>query len=274
MKRFMDKDLKKISEYWKKVYSSRVKKYRPFDLSEDFKRYASMFALGNSYLYIVNLHDFRLEYVSKSVEQFVAKPVEEIVMQDLLETVIPEELEGINLKGKVVSDFYTTYLKKEDVLSYKNMFSYRMKDPEGHIRTMLYQAIPLSVLENGSPEHVLCIQTDVSHLKMSSINAVSFININGGKCYFNVDISKGKFDPELSEGGKKDLSELFTEREKQILIRLSRGHNAEQIANELHLSPHTVKTHRKNILQKSGCSNTTELVAKCLTSGIISPSLV
>ena len=265
--------MRKISDHWKDVYSSRVKEYRPFEVSNDFKRYASMFALGNSYLYIVNLHNFELEYVSKSVEQFVKIGTDEIELNDLLKTVVPEEIDIINLKSKVISHFYASYLNQDEVLDYKNIFTYRMKDADGHIRTMLYQAIPLSVLENGIPEHVLCIQTDVSHLKVTSTNAVSFININGGKCYYNIDISKGEFHPEAHEDGAKDLSEIFSEREKQIVINLSRGLNAEQIAAELNLSPHTIKTHRRNILQKSGCTNTTELVARCLTSGIISPSL-
>ena len=117
------------------------------------------------------------------------------------------------------------------------MFSYRMKDAGGKMRTMLYQAFPLSVLENGTPEHVFCIQTDVSHLKVTSTNTVSFIHMNGGKSYFNVDISKGRFDPADCDGGNKDFSELLTEREKQIVIRFSRGLNAEQIAEELNLSP-------------------------------------
>ncbi len=267
----MEKDLKKISDFWKEKYSSRVKQYRPFEISADFKKYASMFTLGNSYLYIVNLHNFELEYVSESVELFINMDAGDISLQDLLQTVLPEEIDNINLKGKVINDFYASFLDMEDVLDYKNMFSYRMKDASGKIRPMLYQAIPLSVLENGMPEHVLCIQTDVSHLKVTSTDAVSFINMNGGKCYFNVDISTGKFDPKACEGGKNDLSELFSEREKQIVIKFSRGLNAEQIAKNLNLSPHTIKTHRRNILQKSGCTNTTELVAKCLTNGIISP---
>ncbi|MCG9971681.1 response regulator transcription factor [Christiangramia crocea] len=269
----MQTELKKISDYWKEIYSSQVKEYRPFEISEDFKRFASLLAPGNSYLYIVNLHNFELEYVSDSVERFVSKDASDIELNDLLQTVIPEEIEIINLKSKVISDFYISFLDKEKVLIYKNMFTYRMKDAGGHTRTMLYQAFPLSVLENGTPEHVFCIQTDVSHLKVTSTNTVSFLNINGGKCYFNIDISKGKFDPASCDEGSNDFSELLTEREKQIVIRLSRGLNAEQIADDLKLSHHTIKTHRRNILQKSGCTNTTELVVKCLTNGIISPSL-
>lgn len=269
----MEKDLKKISDYWQEMYSRQVKEYRSFEISEDFKKFASIFAPGNSYFYIVNLHNFELEYVSDSVKPFVGKDVKHLSIQDLLQTIIPEELEILNLKSKIISDFYTSFLNKEEVLSYKNIFSYRMKDAGGKIRTMLYQAFPLSVLESGAPEHVLCIQTDVSHLKVSSTSSVSFVNINGGKSYFNVDISKGKFDPEDDGCSNSDFSELLTEREKQIIIRLSRGLNAEQIAEELNLSHHTIKTHRRNVLQKSGCTNTTELVAKCLTNGIISPNV-
>lgn len=268
----MKEDLKKISDYWKNKYSSKVAEYRPFRVSRDFKRFASMFSLGNSYLYIVNLHDFQLEYISESVKSFVDKDLEDIELNDLLATVVPEEMENIGLKSKMISDFYTSFLGRDSVLDYKNMFSYRMKDSNGRVRTMLYQAIPLSVLENGTPEHVLCIQTDVSHLKVTSTAGVSFINMDGGKSYFNVEAKNGKFDPSVAKPEATDFSELFTEREKEIVISLARGLNAEQIAGELNISPHTIKTHRKNILHKSGCSNTTELVAKCLTSGVISPA--
>lgn len=269
----MQTELKEISDHWKKMYSQQIHEYRHFEISKDFKKFAALFAPGNSYFYIVNLHNFELEYVSESVERFVNKDVKDIVLEDLLQTVIPEEIQIINNKSKVISDFYTSFLDKENVLNYKNIFSYRMKDASGIIRTMLYQAFPLSVLENGTPEHVFCIQTDVSHLKVTSTKAVSFIHMDGGKCYFNVDISKGKFDPEALDENNTDFSELLTAREKEIVIRLSRGLNAEQIAEELNLSHHTIKTHRKNVLQKSGCTNTTELVAKCLTNGIISPGL-
>ena len=269
----MEKDLKEISNYWREIYSRQVKEYRPFNVSEEFKRFATLFAPGNSYFYIVNLHNFSLEYISDSVEHFVNKEPETVDLQDLLKAIIPEEIEIIRLKSKVNSNFYTSYAAKEDVLQYKNVFSYRMQDGNGKIRTMLYQAFPLSVSENGSPEHVFCIHTDVSHLKVSSTGAVSFIHMNGGKNFLNVDISTGRFDPEACEGNNSDFSKLLTSRERQIILQLSRGLNAEQIAQELNLSPHTIKTHRRNILQKSDCTNTTELVAKCLTNGIISPEL-
>ena len=232
-----------------------------------------MFAVGNCYFYIVNLHNFELEYVSDSVKRFVDKEKSNLKIQDLLQSILPEELEIINLKSRLINDFYTSFLTREEVLDYKNMFTYRMEDPQGRVKTMLYQAMPLSVLENGSPEHVFCLQTDISYMKVPSTRDVSFINMHGGKSYFNVDISHGKFDLSIIQNGRKDLSELFSVREIEIINELAGGLNAEGIAEKLYLSPHTVKTHRKNILQKSGCANTTELVAKCLTGGVIAVGL-
>lgn len=269
----MQKELEEISAYWKEMYSQKVKKYRPFKVSEDLKRFASLLAPGNSYFYIVNLHNFQLEYISDSVTQFIGKDPAKVELQDLLQTMSPTEIEIIRLKSEVISDFYTSFLDKEDVLHYKNMFSYRMKDLKGREKAMLYQAFPLSVLPNGAPEHVFCINTEVSHLKVSSTNTVSFVHMKGGKHYYNVDISKGLFRAEEFDEDHSNLSEILTDREKQIVIKFALGLNADQIAGELSLSPHTIKTHRKNILRKSGCTNTTELVAKCLINGIISPNL-
>lgn len=269
----MEKNLKEISEYWKASYSRHVNEYRPFKVSDDFIRFASLFAPGKSYFYIVNLHNFSLEYVSASVKEFVGRDPEKVSLQDLLQTVIPEEMEVLALKSKVNSHFYTRFANREDVLHYKNVFSYRMKDAEGKIRSMLYQAFPLSLSKEGTPEHVFCINSDVSHLKLSSTNSVSFIHMNGGKSYYNVDISEGKFIAEGGDAATQNLAELLTDREKQIVKKFARGLNAEQVAQDLHLSPHTIKTHRKNILKKTNCVNTTELVAKCLINGIISPEM-
>lgn len=52
----------------------------------------------------------------------------------------------------------------------------------------------------------------------------------------------------------------LTKREKQILQFLAKGKTSNEIADELFLSPLTVDTHRKNLLQKFGAKNSAELV--------------
>ncbi|WP_258098295.1 response regulator transcription factor [Marinoscillum pacificum] len=61
----------------------------------------------------------------------------------------------------------------------------------------------------------------------------------------------------------------FTEREIDILNLMSEGLTAEMIGDSLCISPHTVKTHQRNMLKKTGCSNGTQLVARSIRTGII-----
>ncbi len=53
----------------------------------------------------------------------------------------------------------------------------------------------------------------------------------------------------VSSEGQEDASGL-TRREKEILDLIANGYSNQQIADELFISPHTVKTHLHNIFKK------------------------
>ncbi len=53
---------------------------------------------------------------------------------------------------------------------------------------------------------------------------------------------------------------LLTRREKEILGLLQEGHTGPQIAEKLFLSPYTVETHRKNLMQKLNANTTQQLL--------------
>jgi len=59
-------------------------------------------------------------------------------------------------------------------------------------------------------------------------------------------------------------SPVLTRREKEILQLLHQGLNGPQIAEKLFLSPYTIETHRKNLMQKFNV-NTTQLLLKNAT---------
>jgi len=54
---------------------------------------------------------------------------------------------------------------------------------------------------------------------------------------------------------------VLTRREKEILQLLHNGLNGPQIAEKLFLSPYTIETHRKHLMQKFNV-NTTQLLLK------------
>ncbi|MEQ9304353.1 MAG: helix-turn-helix transcriptional regulator [Marinoscillum sp.] len=73
----------------------------------------------------------------------------------------------------------------------------------------------------------------------------------------------------LSSMHKWRFLEEFTWRERDILNLMSEGLTADDIAKSLFISPHTVKTHQKNMLKKSECINSTHLVAIAVRVGYI-----
>ncbi len=62
----------------------------------------------------------------------------------------------------------------------------------------------------------------------------------------------------------------FSEREIEVLRLLCRSYSREEIAEELCIAPGTVKRHLENMLTKSGCKKTMELVVHVIGKGWIS----
>jgi DNA-binding CsgD family transcriptional regulator len=52
----------------------------------------------------------------------------------------------------------------------------------------------------------------------------------------------------------------FTEMEKKVIACICRGDSTREIARGLHISPHTVKVHVHNVLNKTGAPNRARLV--------------
>lgn len=66
----------------------------------------------------------------------------------------------------------------------------------------------------------------------------------------------------LARPGRDELRvpAALTRREKQVLLLVTEGKTTAGIAQELHLSPLTVETHRRNMMQKLEVKNAAELI--------------
>jgi len=61
----------------------------------------------------------------------------------------------------------------------------------------------------------------------------------------------------------------ITSQEKRILELISNGHSTAEIAFALSISPHTVESHRKNLLTKLEARNAAELIRKAIQLKIL-----
>lgn len=70
--------------------------------------------------------------------------------------------------------------------------------------------------------------------------------------------------------GEKHPLDVLSEREFGVFIQLAKGSSANQIADELSLSPRTVGTHLYHIKQKLSAANQSELTLIAIRHGLIS----
>jgi DNA-binding NarL/FixJ family response regulator len=64
-------------------------------------------------------------------------------------------------------------------------------------------------------------------------------------------------------------TQIFTDREFQVLDLIAKGYKNKQIADELFISFKTVETHRKNLVTKARVRNSVELIAYSITYGFL-----
>lgn len=62
---------------------------------------------------------------------------------------------------------------------------------------------------------------------------------------------------------------MLSEREKEILLLICKGLTNYEIADTLFISKRTVDKHRANILEKTNCKNTANLVVYAIKNGLV-----
>jgi DNA-binding NarL/FixJ family response regulator len=100
----------------------------------------------------------------------------------------------------------------------------------------------------------------------AEITQAIFAIAKGEKFYCNkvIDIALNKkFDADNCEPTS------LTERENEITALIASGLTNKEIGEKLHLSHHTVHTHRKNVLKKLGIKSVSELTIYAMSVGLI-----
>ncbi len=117
-------------------------------------------------------------------------------------------------------------------------------------------------LEKGAQGYIL---KDAS--KAELVEAIT--KVSQRKNYFHPKINDQVFDYFRGRKAAQNTSDDLSEREREIIECLSLGQNTKAIAESLHISEHTVKTHRRNIMYKMHVKTSAELVKLAIEKGII-----
>jgi len=72
------------------------------------------------------------------------------------------------------------------------------------------------------------------------------------------------------EPERNPIEEVLSERETEVLLGITEGLSNKEIADRLHISIHTVMSHRKNIAQKTGIRSVSGLTIYAVVKNLIS----
>jgi DNA-binding NarL/FixJ family response regulator len=255
------KGIEKVMNVWES-HNKILKPVKQELYLDIIEQVASLFAPGSFYYYIFNFETMKMDFVHDGVEKVLGIKPQQLTLDSLLSKLHPEDIEKLHEKESLAANFLLNKISREDLPHYKVVYFMRISHSDGTYKTILHQSKTLVVSDEGKVQQVLGIHTDISYLNIAFDHKVSFIS----------DKKPSYFALETGDEYKRiddNCSKLLTSREKEIIKNLAEGKNFNEIAVSLFLSPHTINTHKRNILKKVGCKNTTELVARCIREGII-----
>ncbi|MCY1720544.1 LuxR C-terminal-related transcriptional regulator [Prolixibacteraceae bacterium Z1-6] len=223
---------------------------------------ANLFSAGSFYYYIINFETLKMEHVDDRIKTVLGIDPKDWNLDKVFELVHPEDLKQMHIKEARAVDFILNQIRTEDILKYKVVYVLRLRHANGSYKTILQQSKALTLSEDGKVQHVLGIHTDVTYLNMQVDHKISFVG-DGLPSYYSLSTDDNYIPEQI------DYHHLFTPREIEILGNIAKGKTFGEIAGILNISPHTINTHKKNILKKTDCANTTELIARCVREGVI-----
>lgn len=248
-----------------KAWETENKILSPFDKQLTLKvidQIATLFAAGSFYYYILNFDNLQMDFVHEGTQEVLGISSHEFSTRKLMEVMHPEDLEVIHLKELAAENFLYKTISQDDIPLYKVAYLMRLQDSKGRYKTILHQANAINVSEEGKIQQAIIVHTDISHLNAPFDHKISFISSKRPSYYSMI--------PDTSlELLKNSLMNILSVREKEIIRKVAEGKSLNEIAELLFLSTHTVNTHKKNILRKSHCKNTSELIARCIREGIL-----
>lgn len=146
---------------------------------------------------------------------------------------------------------------------FSSSINYRIRTKNGRYLTVLQRSTYFLHPETTQPLAVVGFIIDITHYKEDTriIHTIEKIDKN-----FSVlskePVYKAIYYPEKESG-------TLSKRESEILQLIYQGLSSKEIAKRLFVSINTINNHRKNILQKSNCRNSSELISYAIKNGLV-----
>jgi DNA-binding CsgD family transcriptional regulator len=201
---------------------------------------------NDQFFYFGDLILFQILYTSKRSMDMLGVDPADLSPLKFYQAIHPNEMErNIRYKNILAKTAHNLFIaeKGHKLLS----TNFLVKDAKGEYINVLSQFLIYYSEVPYKSVFVFKIHTNIDWYKKHK---------SSHHYYLGDDLSNFRYpDEELLK-----IAEIFSKREFDILHLLEMGFSTEQIAEKFFLSPNTIKTHRRNMLHKSGKANIAELI--------------
>ena len=144
-------------------------------------------------------------------------------------------------------------------------YNYRFLDAKGEYKTVLQRATYIPGGKDGLPLGMIGVIFDLTHFKtgLSMVHTIEEIKEYNNRRVNTILYKRVHPIHDLQENGS------ISSREREILKYISDGLGSKGIADKLGISIHTVNNHRKNVLAKTNCKSSAELINYAAKHGLL-----
>ncbi len=242
------------SNQFKAFFKAYSKKIEDLDCMEkSFEILDKYPLLPSQAIYVVNWKTIKIDY-QRGIDKLLGYSKEEFNHDLLAEFYHPDDIERYVYLVKLTNE-WARKLKPEP-FSVETLIDYRIRKKDGNYVKVMRQSTVFESCKDKSIKSSFSLLTNISRIKTSTSVNLSVISNENGRVL-------------LEDVQNETVLPQFSPRELEILIKLKEGLNSKAIAEVLHISSHTVDTHRRNALAKTPCKNIVELVQMAIKMGII-----
>ncbi len=210
---------------------------------------------NNQFFYIADPIKMKILFTSNKSTQMIGVPPDELGFHHFMEITHPDDMQRLSLgRTLLIKAAQDIFIAKEGTALLTTNF--KMRKTSGKYSNILtqnylyYSDIPYKTV------FFLKVHTNIDWCKKFK---------NGYHYYIGNDMSFFRYpDIEMLQ-----LGIVFSKREFEIVKLVELGLSTEQIAEKLFLSPYTINTHRRNILNKSGKTQISEVIYELKERGIL-----
>ncbi|MBH1959600.1 MAG: response regulator transcription factor [Flavobacteriia bacterium] len=221
---------------------------------------AEIFSVGEHYYYTLHMTDSSISSHHPNLLKMHGFANPPTHLGDIIGLIHPDDMTFVE-EAELMTVEKIREIGFEHMMQLKSSYCFRLRMASGAYEMFHHQSVHTLKSESGHLLEAVNIHTNINHLAPRNNYHVLVSGIGGRNDFHQMRWAKRHND--MAE------TQPLSKRELEIVALLAKGLNTRSISEKLYISQHTVKTHRKNILSKTQCKNSSELICLAFEQGYV-----